>query len=270
MKETAFPIFFNWYDRLKEFLTAEERCEVTDALRGYYESGADPVSAVKGPLRLAVALMVDQIEIARSKQQKAIEDGRRGGEKSGQMRKRPKGPSGVPEGGTDDREGDDGDGGPRSEDPPTYKNKNKNKKEKEKENENETETKKEVINSRSVSFGDKKVKKRERERETPTLTEVREYVLNERLNINPDKFFNYYESVGWKEKGQPLVDWKSKAQLWSIREVDFNGGSRYNFDSFIDEFEFTRVKEAEIYENDTGKEYPLFKFLREDKNGSEG
>ena len=47
MKNVAFPVYYNWYDWLRKNLPPEERCEVTDALRDYYETGASPEEALR-------------------------------------------------------------------------------------------------------------------------------------------------------------------------------------------------------------------------------
>lgn len=51
-------------------------------------------------------------------------------------------------------------------------------------------------------------------RATPTLEEVREYCLEINSPIDPQYFFDYYESIGWVRGGQPIVDWKTALRSW--------------------------------------------------------
>ncbi|MBQ1503071.1 MAG: hypothetical protein IIZ35_03630 [Clostridia bacterium] len=78
MKDVAFPIYYNWYERIKEYLPLEERFEVFDALKEYYENGTDPIRAVRESLRFPVSLMYDQIVFSREKSEKASQAGKIG------------------------------------------------------------------------------------------------------------------------------------------------------------------------------------------------
>lgn len=58
----------------------------------------------------------------------------------------------------------------------------------------------------------------------PTIEEVREYVKEKNLNIDPDYFYNYYESDNWMKgnsrnsEKKPMKNWKQTAIAWSKRE----------------------------------------------------
>ena len=58
----------------------------------------------------------------------------------------------------------------------------------------------------------------------PTLEEVREYVKEKGLNIDPDYFYNYYDSDNWMKgnsrnsKKEPMKNWKQTAISWDKRE----------------------------------------------------
>lgn len=52
----------------------------------------------------------------------------------------------------------------------------------------------------------------------PTLEEVTEYVKERGNLIDAKKFFDYYDTAGWKDsKGQPVKNWKQKAITWEGR-----------------------------------------------------
>lgn len=48
----------------------------------------------------------------------------------------------------------------------------------------------------------------------PTIEEIQEYCNLRNNNVNADKFFNYYESVGWKVGKNPMKDWKACVRTW--------------------------------------------------------
>lgn len=52
----------------------------------------------------------------------------------------------------------------------------------------------------------------------PTLQEVKDYVANNSLKINPEKFFEYYDRIDWKDKYGRRINWKSVADYWNKTE----------------------------------------------------
>ena len=52
---------------------------------------------------------------------------------------------------------------------------------------------------------------------TPTLSEVRDYFREKGFTSNPDEFFNFYESNGWRVGQNPMKNWKSSAENWEIK-----------------------------------------------------
>ena len=55
--------------------------------------------------------------------------------------------------------------------------------------------------------------------EHPSREEVREYVKERKSIVDPDRFFDFYETGGWKDsKGKPVVNWKQKLISWEQRE----------------------------------------------------
>jgi hypothetical protein len=52
----------------------------------------------------------------------------------------------------------------------------------------------------------------------PTLQQIKEYVSKHNLNVDPDRFFSYYNKTNWKTtKGNP-VNWQDKLQEWNSTE----------------------------------------------------
>lgn len=48
----------------------------------------------------------------------------------------------------------------------------------------------------------------------PTLEMIKNYCVKRENNIDPDKFFNYYESNGWKVGKNPMKNWQSAIINW--------------------------------------------------------
>ena len=52
----------------------------------------------------------------------------------------------------------------------------------------------------------------------PTVDEIRAYCEERQNNIDPQQFFDFYESKGWKVGNQPMKDWKAAVRTWEKRE----------------------------------------------------
>lgn len=53
----------------------------------------------------------------------------------------------------------------------------------------------------------------------PTLQQIKEYVSKHNLNVDPDRFFSYYNKTNWKTtKGNP-VNWQDKLKEWNTTET---------------------------------------------------
>lgn len=52
----------------------------------------------------------------------------------------------------------------------------------------------------------------------PTIKEITEYLKAKGSSIDPQSFYDYYESVGWKVGKKPMKDWHSAVATWEKRE----------------------------------------------------
>lgn len=52
----------------------------------------------------------------------------------------------------------------------------------------------------------------------PTLEELSSFILENKLNVNVDNFFNYYESNGWKVGKNSMKNWQATLKQWHARE----------------------------------------------------
>lgn len=53
---------------------------------------------------------------------------------------------------------------------------------------------------------------------TPTLEKIQAFVEKNNFTFSPEKFFDYYNAVGWKVRGMPVTDWQSLCRSWQARE----------------------------------------------------
>ena len=57
----------------------------------------------------------------------------------------------------------------------------------------------------------------------PTIEDIKEYCIYRKNNVNAERFFNYYESNGWKVGKNPMKDWKAAVRTWENNNN--NGGN---------------------------------------------
>lgn len=82
-----------------------------------------------------------------------------------------------------------------------------------------------MIKSKSKSKS--KVKSKDIIFRRPTLKQITDYCKSRNSSVNPEKFFNNYESSGWiKANGQPVKNWKATIKTWEGREVKPDEQSR--------------------------------------------
>lgn len=76
----------------------------------------------------------------------------------------------------------------------------------------------------ALSINDKKERTKKKNvygGKPPTLDQIREYIYTENLMVDPDRFFDYYESQGWKlSNGNKMKDWKASCRNWHRKEVE--------------------------------------------------
>lgn len=52
----------------------------------------------------------------------------------------------------------------------------------------------------------------------PTVAEISNYCSERNNGIDAQKFFDYYESNGWKVGRNSMKDWKAAVRTWEKRE----------------------------------------------------
>ena len=58
----------------------------------------------------------------------------------------------------------------------------------------------------------------------PTVEELAAYCAERKNNVDPQAFFDFYESKGWRVGNQPMKDWKACVRTWERREKPNGSG----------------------------------------------
>lgn len=77
--------------------------------------------------------------------------------------------------------------------------------------------------------------KREGRMTRPTLEELRAFCKDHKLKTDPEAFFAFYESNGWKVGKNPMKDWKAALRTWEKRETARSGTRPARSPSFSDQ-----------------------------------
>ena len=54
----------------------------------------------------------------------------------------------------------------------------------------------------------------------PSLDEIRQYCISRGNKIDPEQFFNFYESKGWMVGRSHMKDWRASVRTWENREKE--------------------------------------------------
>lgn len=54
----------------------------------------------------------------------------------------------------------------------------------------------------------------------PSLDDIRAYCISRGNNVDPEQFFNFYESKGWMVGKSPMKDWRACIRTWEKREKE--------------------------------------------------
>ena len=54
----------------------------------------------------------------------------------------------------------------------------------------------------------------------PTIEEIRQYCISRGNQVDPEQFFNFYESKGWRVGRSHMKDWRASVRTWEKREKE--------------------------------------------------
>ena len=82
----------------------------------------------------------------------------------------------------------------------------------------------------------------------PSLEEVESYCLERKNRVNPQYFYDYYQSNGWRVGKNPMKDWKAAVRSWESNGMDRERpaptGKKSTRETFLELMERARIEEA--------------------------
>ena len=72
----------------------------------------------------------------------------------------------------------------------------------------QTETETETINRKKENLI------KEKRFSKPTIAEIRDYCSERNNGVSAERFFDFYESKGWKVGNTPMKDWRAAVRTW--------------------------------------------------------
>lgn len=90
----------------------------------------------------------------------------------------------------------------------------------------------------------KKIKPKSKLFIKPTVDEIKNYCFERKNNVNPEKFYDYYETRGWKLKTGAIKDWKACVRTWEGN--DFNSITQPK-QSFMTKQQIQEQRDKDIY-----------------------
>lgn len=100
------------------------------------------------------------------------------------------------------------------------------------------------------------VQKGKRQRFTPpTRSQVKDYCLERNNRVDPDRFYDYYESNGWRVGKNAMKDWKAAVRTWETNNKDSppqRSGTTNKFNQYANKqaYDFAAIEAA--YSSDLG------------------
>ena len=182
MERESFVFYRSFYEAISEIEDKALRMDCFDAIITYALYGIEPdASQTSAWVQMVFKLVKPQIDANNRK----FENGKKGAEfgKLGGRPKKDKNPIGVI---------DKNPIGVLSETPNVNVNVNDNV------NDNE--------NIKKVAKATRFIK--------PTVEDIKEYCQERNNQIDPNGFYDFYESKGWKVGNQPMKDWKACVRTW--------------------------------------------------------
>lgn len=79
---------------------------------------------------------------------------------------------------------------------------------------------------------------KERVKTPPKIKQVKDYIQQNKLNIDPDTFYEYYSCNGWKLGQNEVQDWQALVRLWARRsELELRNRKTYKQTNKFQNFE---------------------------------
>ena len=173
-------LFFSFREEI-ELLSMEERGRLVTAMLEYAETGKLPGDSLVGNERFLFTVCRQRIDRDIESYNRQVEAGRANGLKGGRPKKTPRV---ILE---------------------TQKTQEEDK---------DQDQEKEDDEAKEQGEGEEKAGGAEAAAEAPTLKEVVDFCDREAPSVDGERFWNYYQAVGWRVGGRRIVDWRAKLREW--------------------------------------------------------
>jgi predicted phage replisome organizer len=93
----------------------------------------------------------------------------------------------------------------------------------------------------------------------PTIEEIREYCVSRNNNVNPEQFYDFYESKGWMVGNARMKDWKAAVRTWERRSERAPASAQKHKGSFDTDDFFQAALNRKFYdwEGDKNEQQPM-------------
>jgi len=75
-------------------------------------------------------------------------------------------------------------------------------------------------NNKEININNNSLYKGSSHFQKPSLDDIRAYCISRANNVDPEQFFNFYESKGWTIGKSPMRDWRAAVRTWEKREKE--------------------------------------------------
>lgn len=75
-------------------------------------------------------------------------------------------------------------------------------------------------NNKEININNSLYKRGSSRFQKPSLDDIRAYCISRANNVDPEQFFNFYESKGWTIGKSPMRDWRAAVRTWEKREKE--------------------------------------------------
>lgn len=113
-----------------------------------------------------------------------------------------------------------------------------------------------VSDTVTSNVGKRESTREKRQRFTPpTRSQVKDYCLERNNRVDPDRFYDYYESNGWRVGKNAMKDWKAAVRTWETNNKDSppqRSGTTNKFNQYANKqaYDFAAIEAA--YSSDLG------------------
>ncbi len=97
----------------------------------------------------------------------------------------------------------------------------------------------------------------------PSLEEVTQYCQERRSQIDPEKWFDYYTSNGWRVGRNPMKDWTAAVRTWEKNGSSNGNGNGKVSRAYVDKEAISRISEEVFGPDDGDAEGSVFKLSPE-------